>query len=152
MEPGKEQLLKDAFAFLNGQSMGAIATVGPDNTPEAATVNFFVDTDWTVYIITSKDSRKVQNLRQNAHVAFVVGVEDIPNTAQMQADVTIVDDSSPDYNTSFQKIKESGKLNRDPMYDMYNNNYVVLKLKVTWLRWLYFDKSTGKAVYTVLIP
>lgn len=152
MDQGKEQLLNDAFAFLNAQPMGAIATVAPDNTPEVATVNYFIDTDWTIYLITNKDSRKVQNLRQNPHVAFVVGVADIPNTAQLQADATIIEDSSPDYNASFQKIKDSGKLNRDPMYDMYNNNYVVLKLKITWLRWLYFDKSTGKPVYTVLIP
>ena len=82
---------------------------------------------------------------------FVVGVAAIPHTAQIQADAEIIENTNPNYELISQKLKNAKVLNNDPMYDIYGNNYVILKLKITWLRWLYFDMSTGKDVYCVLI-
>lgn len=153
MQPqDKNQLLSDAFSFLQQQTMGVIATVAQDNTPESACVNYMIDTDWKIYILTYKDSRKVQNIKQNNHVSFVVGVPQIPHTVQIQADAEIIDDENGEYESAFTKLKGSKKLDRDPIYDMFSHNYVILKLQITWMRWLYFEPGTGKDVYTVLIP
>ena len=132
--------------------MGIIATVAPDNTPESASVNYMIDNDWKIYIITYANSRKVQNIKQNNHVAFVVGVAQVPHTAQMQADAQIIDPSNAEYEVAITKLKNSKRLDRDPIYDMFGSNYVILKLNITWLRWLYFEPGTGKDIYTVLIP
>jgi len=148
----KNKLLSDALSFLQQQTMGVIATVAQDNTPESASVNYMIDSDWKIFILTNKDSRKVQNIKQNNHVAFVVGLPQVPNTAQIQADAEIIEPEHEEYEASFTKLKESNHLNRDPMYDIFGHDYVILKLQITWLRWLYFESGTGKGVYTVLIP
>lgn len=150
--PSKEELLKEAMAFLVSQTMGTIATVGKDNLPEAACINYFITDDWTIYLLTHADSRKVANIRQNSHIAFAVGVATVPHTAQIQADAIILEYENPEFKTVFQMLKDSKKLDRDPLYDMFSNNYVILKLKITWLRWLFFDRDNGREVYTVLIP
>lgn len=148
----KEALKQTAFAFITEQIIGVISTVGQDNTPESASVNYLLDTDWTLYILTDKDSRKVQNLRQNPHAAFVVGTAPVPKTAQMQATAEIIDDDNPNFETAKQKLVDSKRLDRDPIYNIFGNNYVILKLKIDWLRWLYFDQASGDPVYTILIP
>lgn len=153
MEPqDKNTLLSEVYTFLTQQTMGVISTVAQDNTPESASVNYMIDTDWKIYILTRKDSRKVQNITQNNHVAFVVGMPQIPHTAQIQADAQIVDVDNGEYETTFAKLKESKILERDPIFDVFGGNYVILKLQITWLRWLFFEKGSGKEVYTVLIP
>ena len=153
MQPlDKNQLLADVFSFLNQQTIGVISTVANDNTPESASLNYLVDVDWNIYIITNRDSRKAQNISQNNHVAFVVGAADIPHTVQIQADAQIFEQDNPEYQVALQKLKDSKRLNRDPIYSIFGGNYVILKLQITWLRWLYFDKSSGKEVYTVLMP
>lgn len=148
----KNQLLSQAYSFLQQQSMGAISTVAQDNTPESASVNYMIDENWNILILTNKDSRKVQNIQKNKNVAFVVGVAQIPQTAQIQATAEIIDNENLQYETTFNKFKSSGKLDRDPIYNIFSNNFVILKLQITWLRWLFFESGTGKEVYNVLIP
>lgn len=148
----KIQLKNDAQAFLNDQSVGVISTVDKDNIPESATVNYLLDSDWMLYIITDKNSRKIQNLRQNSHIAFVVGTSSIPNTAQIQGIAEIIESTNELYNEIAQKLSESKRLEKDPIYDIFGNNYVYLKITIEWLRWLYFDKTNGNPVYTILIP
>lgn len=153
MQPqDRDKLLSDAFSFLSQQTMGVISTISQDNTPESASVNYMVDSGWEIYVITNKDSRKVQNIKQNNHVSFVVGAPQIPHTAQIQADAQILEPENSEYDTLLTKLKESKVLDRNPIYSMFSGNYVILKLKITWLRWLFFEDTTGKEVYTVLIP
>jgi len=150
--PDKNQLLTDAFSYLSQQTMGVISTVAQDNVPESASVNYFLDKDWKIYIITNKDSRKVQNIRQNNRVSFVVGVPQIPHTAQIQADAQVIESDNSEYDIAYQKLKDSKVLDRNPIYSAFGSNYVILRLNITWLRWLFFEEGTGKEVYTVLIP
>ncbi|HVZ12040.1 MAG TPA: pyridoxamine 5'-phosphate oxidase family protein [Patescibacteria group bacterium] len=153
MQPqDKQKLLNDAYKFLQEQTLGVISTVSSDGTPESACVNFMLDTNWNVLILTNQDSRKVQNIRHNPKSSFVVAVANIPNTAQIQADTEITENGTDEFDKIFQQLKSSSRLNRDPIYSVFSSNYVILKLKIYWFRWLYFDSSTGKGVYTVLIP
>ena len=146
-----DPLLSDAFNFLEQQQLGVISTISKDNTPESACVNYLPDRDWGIFVLTSSESRKVQNIKNNNHVSFVVGVAGIPNTVQIQAEAEILD-GNDDFNSALQKFKDSGRLNRDPIYAIFGGNYVILRLKITWLRWLYFEKDSGKEVYTVFTP
>lgn len=148
----KEALKSEAKNFLNEQMMGVIATIGQDNTPEAASVNYLLDENWVLYIITDKDTRKVQNLRQNSKAAFVVGNTAVPHTVQIQGNVEIVEDSNPAYEELRKKLVDSKRLINDPMYDMFGHNYVILKFTISWMRWLAFDQSNGSPIFTELIP
>jgi hypothetical protein len=147
-----DPLLSDAFNFLEQQQLGVISTITQDNTPESACVNYLPDRDWKIFVLTSSDSRKVQNIKNNNHTSFVVGVANTPNTTQIQADAQILEDGSEEFNLVLQKFKDSGRLNRDPIYTVFGSSYVILKLNITWLRWLYFEKDSGKEVYTVFTP
>lgn len=153
MDPqNNTNLLSDASNFLNEQTLGFISTVSHDQIPESACVNYMMDGTWKIFIITNKDSRKVQNIRENNKVSFAVGVAQIPHTAQIQADAKILEDGSEEYNIALQKFKDSKRLDRDPMYSVFDNNYIILELNITWLRWLYFDKSSGKGLYAEFTP
>ena len=132
--------------------MGVIATVGKDGIPEAASVNYLLDENQIVCVLTDKDSRKVQNLRDNPHIAFVVGTTPVPHTVQIQGTAEIIESSNDLYEGMLQKIVDSKRLESDPMYNMFGHNYDILKITITWMRWLYFDKSNGNPVYTEVIP
>jgi general stress protein 26 len=148
----KEALKNEAMAFLHEQPMGVIATVGKDNIPEAASVNYLLEEGQILCVLTDKDSRKVQNLRENPNIAFVVGTTPVPHTVQIQGKAEIIESSNGAYEGMLQKMVESKRLESDPMYNMFGNNYDILKISITWMRWLYFDKSNGNPVYVEIIP
>ncbi len=154
MEPtDNSAYLSEAISFINEQTLGVISTVSPDNIPQSACVNYLFDGGWKIYVLSFKDSRKVQNIRSNNHVSFAVGVAQIPHTVQIQADASILEEGSEEYGSSLQKLKDSKKLDRDPIYNVFGgSNYAVLVLSITWLRWLYFDESSGQEKYAVFTP
>jgi len=60
-----------------------LATVSPQGSPMAHTMAY-VSKDSVVYLATNKNTRKVQNIMQNANVAYTVDEED-PDWFNMQA-------------------------------------------------------------------
>lgn len=65
--------LDDIVDFIAGQTLGVVATVGPDGQPQAAAVGIAV-TERAELIFDSVDSsRKVRNVRRDRRVAVVVG-------------------------------------------------------------------------------
>ncbi len=60
-----------------------LATVSPQGSPMAHTLAY-VSKDSVVYLATNKNTRKVQNIMQNANVAYTVD-EDDPDWFNMQA-------------------------------------------------------------------
>lgn len=150
--PSKEELKKVAFAFLQQQTTTVISTVSPEITPEAASVSYVMDADWNIYIITHRDSRKVANIQVNPHVALVVGTSLVAHTAQIEGEAQIITELQPEFTMVTKLFESNSALNRDPILHSFRDNYVVLKITITWLRWLYFDQMTNKEVYTQLIP
>jgi hypothetical protein len=61
--------------FLAGHDTCVIATVGRDSKPEAATVGFWHDNDFTILIGTNRTTRKYANLQHNRTVALVIGFD-----------------------------------------------------------------------------
>lgn len=73
-----------ALSFLKGNSTGVLATLSPDGAPRARTVYYAADDSFNVYLSTLTDTRKVEDISQNAHAAFVVSSEDVPQTVQIE--------------------------------------------------------------------
>lgn len=61
-----------ALAVLDETETCTLATATPDGRPEAATVRFVADDDYTVSINTATTYRKYENLTANPRVAVVV--------------------------------------------------------------------------------
>lgn len=153
MDPQEKEKQKNlAWQFLTQQGMCTIATISPENTPEAASVAFFMDHDWTIYIVTHPESRKLKNISSNPKVAIVAGTTLIPQTVQIEGTAEIMTSSSADFPVISEKIKNSGKFTMDPIIQTLVGNYVILKIHITWLRYLRFDQAANKANYAVIIP
>jgi general stress protein 26 len=80
-------------AFVRAQGRAVVATVAPSGAPEAALVGMAALDDGTLIFDASDDSRKIHNLRENAHVAVVAGTEgDV--TVQVEGVATIASGAS----------------------------------------------------------
>jgi len=63
----------DILEFIRSHSLGVQASVSPSATPQAAVVGFIATDAFDLFFDTTESTRKVTNLRRNAHVAFVIG-------------------------------------------------------------------------------
>ena len=68
-EISKQEVLK----FLKEKELAVVSTVSAAGKPEAATVIYFIDDDFSFYFITRRNTRKFENLQLNNNVALVVG-------------------------------------------------------------------------------
>jgi len=66
----KKKLILD---FIKRHKIGVISTVSPENRPEAAVIEFGETDNLELIFDAFENSRKVQNIKQNNQVAFVIG-------------------------------------------------------------------------------
>ncbi len=66
--------LMDVNKYMASQDTCVVATVTANGEPQAATLGFSHEDDFTVLIATNKNTRKYANLSTNGKVAIVVGV------------------------------------------------------------------------------
>jgi general stress protein 26 len=59
--------------FMRGHSLAVQSSVSPSGAPQAAVVGFVVTEDLEIVFDTLEATRKVQNLRANPKIAFVIG-------------------------------------------------------------------------------
>lgn len=87
----RQKIKRLAFKFLRDHKTAVVATASRSGEPEAATVFYAVDDDFTFNFITDKSSRKYKNLKENSHVAIVVGTGPDVMTIQCGGHADIVD-------------------------------------------------------------
>lgn len=151
-QPNKEELKKIAYTFLKQQFIAVISTISPEITPESANVMYVMDDDWTIYIFTHRDSRKVANIKVNPKVALVVGTTLVAHTAQIEGTAQVIEEEQPEAQEITRKFQENKSVGLDPIFGPFKDNHLILKIHIDWFRWLYFEQMTNKEVYTVLIP
>lgn len=128
---------KDALEFIKSHPECVLATVSAEGKPEAATLLFAMDDDFTFYFGTDKKYRKYQNILKNKNAAVVVGVSSKePKSAQIEGEIEILK-SAPDI-TKARKIFEERNPAMKPFLDL---PLVFLRLKPKWLRFL--DETKG---------
>lgn len=69
----REKNKKLALKFLRDHKTAVVATASRTGEPEAATLFYAVDDDFTFNFFADKESRKYKNLKENPHVAIVIG-------------------------------------------------------------------------------
>jgi pyridoxine/pyridoxamine 5'-phosphate oxidase len=81
----KPQTLLD---YMRLQRLAVQASVSPTGMPQAAVVGFAISDQFEIVFDTIQTTRKAQNLRQNPHVALVIGgwVPDDERTVQYEGE------------------------------------------------------------------
>jgi len=104
----------------------------PDNTPHATLVYYLYKEPFKMYFITKADTNKAKNIANNHHVAFVVGIEDVPVTAQVYgvASRYEADDKIETMNGILEKAHESN-YHWPPILDIKAGEPVVFEIKIT---------------------
>jgi general stress protein 26 len=86
----------ELLTFLRRHRLAVQASVSPDARPQAAVVGIAITDGLELFFDTLADTRKMANLHQNPHVAFVIGwdeeqtvqyegVVDLPSGAELDA-------------------------------------------------------------------
>ena len=68
-----EKIKKEALEFLKRNTTMVVATVAENGWPQYSLVYFVTNDDFDLYFLTSKKSRKYDNLRYSEKVSFVIG-------------------------------------------------------------------------------
>ena len=76
----------DLLKFLRQHTLAVQATVSSTNTPQAAVIGFVITDDFEIFFDSAIANRKVDNLRCNPAIAFVIGglVQGDERTAQYE--------------------------------------------------------------------
>ena len=105
-----------ALKFLKDHKTAVVATASRSGEPEAATVFYAIDDDFTFNFITDSEGRKFKNLKENPHVAIVVGIGPDVMTVQCGGHARMID-YIKDTNRAekvIRKVYENSKLHGDP--------------------------------------
>lgn len=128
---------QEALEFIKSHKECVLATASSEGKPEAATVLFAIEDDFTMYFGTDKKYRKYKNLAENKNVAVVVGVAvEEPMSAQIEGQMEFLDDTA-----EIEKTKEIFKEKNPAMVPFFKFPLVFMRLKPTWLRFLDETKS-----------
>jgi len=118
-----------ALDFVKKQLIGVLATTTPDNKPEAAVVEFGETDDFELVFDTSAEYRKYKNLKNNPHVAFVVGGQANISIQLEGVAMELTEAEAPKYKESyFRKNPDAKKWESRPDTRWF-------KINLKWLRY-----------------
>lgn len=131
------QEIKDkAFKFIKEQHFAVVATASVKGEPQAATMAFFVENDFTFYFISINGSKKLENLKNNDNVAIVIGFGPQAMTIQGGGKAKITNDVPDDL---FQKMVGSvpnADITKWPILKLAKNGFSTITIRPKWLEWL----------------
>jgi uncharacterized pyridoxamine 5'-phosphate oxidase family protein len=132
-------LKAEVFDFLQQSKVGVIGTVNAKGEPELATVTIVVDADFNVYFVTRRDTRKFLNLERDKHVGMVIGASPTaPTTVQIQGDAEFIQNFPNDAAEFLSRAINLAQSEYEPLEKITGSNFVIIKVKPTWLRWMTF--------------
>lgn len=88
----KEKVAKDAFEFLQSQTVGVIGTASPTGDPSVSPVYFAPLPDFTIYFFTTHSTQKFKNLVLNPSASFSVGTGPEHRVVSIQGNAIKIDD------------------------------------------------------------
>ena len=134
--------------FLTNHDLAVVSTVTSDHKPESATVGYYFDPENVdLYFVTRADSRKVKNLKTNPNLSVVVGTLPSTNTVQMEGKAQILYSGDSEFKEFLVRLAGLKILYKGPFLKIEGINFVIVKTKITWLRWLDYNELTHKEEY-----
>lgn len=131
-----EEIKTKALKFIKEQQFAIVSTASAKGEPQAATMAFLVEDDFTFYFITMNDSTKINNLKQNDKVAITLGFGPQPTTIQAGGRAEIIPDVPDEL---FQKIigsSPTGDISKWPILKLAKKGFSTIKVRPTWMKWL----------------
>ena len=128
----------DALAFLRGHTAGVLSTCGIDGKPHASAIFYVCDDTFNLHFLTLITSRKYKALKENPHVAFAVGTQDVPQTIQIEG---VAEEILTDREQNEQAAKLIEVLMQNsaryyaPLTKMDRAEIVLMWVEPTWVRW-----------------
>ncbi|MFA6650782.1 MAG: pyridoxamine 5'-phosphate oxidase family protein [Candidatus Paceibacterota bacterium] len=120
---------KRALDFMKSMRPCVIATADSNGKTEAAMVYGFTNDDFSVYLSTNSNSRKIENIRKNSAGSVVFADSEKMITVQMDGNIAILEGEEA------QKAK-GAILSTDPTQKMYVAQEPITFMKFTpsWMR------------------
>ena len=144
----ENSIKEKALEFFKKQQVIIISTVATSGEPESAAVSFIVDDEFNIYIATRESSRKFQNIAHDPRVSIVAGFDPKHlSTLQIQGTAEV---SKKDFlSIGMSLVEKSVKEKTDwwPLVKMAGLDFVVIKVKINWMRWLDFDITSKTESY-----
>ncbi|MEY4745276.1 MAG: hypothetical protein RL272_1221 [Candidatus Parcubacteria bacterium] len=164
--PANAKIKEELIAFLRGQLIAVVSTATREGKPESAAIFYWVNDvkngDFSLYFVTRGNTRKMKNLLFNDEVAVVIGAEFRPSTVQIQGKAEILE-SADNLKNLTQLAKRIGRrpnlakiyagefFPRNPFGQIEGENFVVVRVRPTWVRWMRFDQDTKKLDFHQII-
>lgn len=130
-----------ALTFLKSNNVMSVASASIDCEPHTAIVYYTIDEDFNVYFMTSRGSKKYNNLKQNNKIAFTINSNKGINAIQGGG---IAEELNEVQATTFFKLINNliGRdLFRWPLMRLAEEGYCTFKIKPTWMVWFNLDKE-----------
>jgi uncharacterized pyridoxamine 5'-phosphate oxidase family protein len=147
----RDEMKVQIESFLKNHDLAVVSTVAHDKKPEAATVGYLYEND-IFYFITRANSRKAQNLEHNQRIAAVIGTTAGPNTVQLEGEAFVLKSGTREFNDLLVKFAGLKVLYYGPFLKMEGIDFVIVTVKVDWLRWLDVNDLTNKEEFYQLFP
>jgi general stress protein 26 len=135
---------KYVLDFLKKNNTTALSTVDAKNKPHVATVFYVIEDDFTFYIVSSMESKKVENIKNNNSVALAVGFGPSPMTVQAGGKAKII--SGYEYLEIMKKVGYEN-VHRWPVFLVGKGDFIVIKIKPDWMVFLNLDKDQSPETY-----
>src|SRR5215813_3719683 len=138
-----EMTLAELLQFIRAHSLAVQVSVAPSGAPQAAVMGIVVTDDFQIFFDTLDRSRKVQNLRQNPRIAFVIGglTKGDERTVQYEG---LADEPK---GAELERLKELYfKRFPDGRERQSWPGLVYLRAKPTWIRYSDFNQSPPQIV------
>lgn len=135
------KIKRHALEFLKSHNTMVIATASYEGEPQAATVYYVVDDQFNLYFMTSKGSKKCDNLRSNGKIAFVVGSG--PEVVTMQGGgftESLDENESKVFYDLIERVALKS-VNQWPLLTLAKEGFCTFRIVPTWMVWLNLHKD-----------
>ncbi|KND49276.1 MAG: hypothetical protein AB203_02675 [Parcubacteria bacterium C7867-008] len=139
-----------ALSFLKSNNTGVLSTLSPDGTPRSRMVYYVCGEDFSIYFLTLISTRKVEDIKHRAEVAFSVSNENVPQAVEIEGiakDVSDIPVSDETVQSVFRQL-QSNTTYQAPLTHFDAAVVKLFRITPTWIRW--GDFTSGKHTSDVL--
>jgi uncharacterized pyridoxamine 5'-phosphate oxidase family protein len=135
-----------AFQFIKKNTVAVVATTSSEGNPNAAMVNYVIDSIGNLYFITRKNSQKYKNLKKNPSVAVVIGSENTLECIQIEGKSMDINDEKfeKEIKSEFSiraKLQDIYLSETNPFHQIKGVNFALFKIIPEWVRFVDYKEK-----------
>lgn len=140
-----------ALEFLCDNRIAVLSTISEAGKSQSSLIYYVVDEKFPLFIITTKESRKVKNILKNNKVSLVIYSEIPPIELQIEGTAEIVTKPEKKEQMSERYLEVSNKnpdtLNWPPVMKLPNTEgFEFIKVTIDWFKYSNFSEREGSIV------